>query len=843
MKSVFGSTPAGAFILAMILALPAAGGEVPPEILLQDEFSANKLVGWIMTDEGTTYRPSRWTVSKGVLYQLSDIGGPATAPDCAGTFLSHLDGSQWTDYRVAFDLRSDDDDWVGLMFRVRDAENYYRFRWNVADGAIIDKRAGGDTEILASDPTLRYQKFTTYRVEIGIVGDAMVVKVNGVPRLFARDTDLTAGSVAFFSCDNRHSRFDNLLVADLRGRSLQLPPRITDAHLPGVIRRGQSVPLIVTATDPDGDQGSLTYRWTVTPPDGLLTDAERATATYTANADLRAGNYTVNVVVTDVEGLTATRQWSLNVRNAPPEVGVTGLHEVEVGTPVLLDATDTYDPDGDPISFDWRLLRGPEGTAAAIADPTAPSVQFTPDLPGSYFFELRAADDLQLAPPARVVVRARVPADQAFLDELAAMPEGSWKRLNQNSFRSVWPAPDQWPYPDPRLKSGRSDPSRVLTAWSSFAWDSNREQLIFWGGGNRNYTGNEVYLWRLDTRRWERGSLPSAWVLSDGGYGGQIYHYDPVDGWEAAPISSHTYDNQEFFPIADRFVTFGGAGVGYRGHIKSIGTQVVASGPFFLDPSRTDGNKVGGSDGSNVDPVKYPGVLGGHMWENRDSVLSGNINTPNAEYVMRMFVRGASDVFRDGSTEVMLVTDGNSGLWRYTVHDPLDATKDEIMMAGGMKNVTMAHGAGAYDPVRNIFIRTSGPSFYYWNLDVSPSTGPKNNPRQVFPQVLDAGYPTTRQAEHFGFVYDPPRDRFLLWNGLRDVWILTPPPFADVAGWTLAKAAVAAGSTEYPTTGAGVGIFGKWKYAEGYDVFFGVGHSPHSGDIWVYKPHGWAPPR
>ncbi len=88
---------------------------------------------------------------------------------------------------------------------------------------------------------------------------------------------------------------------------------------------------------------------------------------------------------------------------------------------------------------------------------------------------------------------------------LAATPESSWVRVNLNPFSAAWVATDLQvpPY------AGDSKPGSIIAAWSSFAWDSNRGDLILWGGGHANYGGNEVYRWHGTTQLWERASVPS----------------------------------------------------------------------------------------------------------------------------------------------------------------------------------------------------------------------------------------------------------------------------------------------------------------------------------------------
>ena len=92
-----------------------------------------------------------------------------------------------------------------------------------------------------------------------------------------------------------------------------------------------------------------------------------------------------------------------------------------------------------------------------------------------------------------------------LLDILDATEEGNWVRVNLNFFEDVWAPPELQP-----LKGvGPSSPSRIIAAWSSFAWDPNRGDLWLYGGGHANSSGNDVYRWRGTTRSWERASLPS----------------------------------------------------------------------------------------------------------------------------------------------------------------------------------------------------------------------------------------------------------------------------------------------------------------------------------------------
>ena len=153
----------------------------------------------------------------------------------------------------------------------------------------------------------------------------------------------------------------------------------------------------------------------------------------------------------------------------------------------------------------------------------------------------------------------------------------------------------------------------VILAWGSMAWDSRRGDLIFWGGGHANYAGNEVYRWRSSSLLWERASLPSEVVRLASG------QYETVDGIFNAPISAHTYDNSEYLPLIDRFVTFGGAAYNTGGPFI-LSDRSGLTGPYLWDPSRGNGEQVGGITGSHANPPMFPDVIGGRMWQNRNTL-------------------------------------------------------------------------------------------------------------------------------------------------------------------------------------------------------------------------------
>ena len=418
----------------------------------------------------------------------------------------------------------------------------------------------------------------------------------------------------------------------------------------------------------------------------------------------------------------------------------------------------------------------------------------------------------------------------ALWDKLADIEAGSWGRLNENSFSDVWPE-------DSLSAEFGSSPARVLHTWSSTAYDSNRGDLILWGGGHAIYSGNEVYRWDAGTMLWERASLPSAVVNLEDNPTGDSRVYETVDGVDHSPISSHTYDNNAFFPIADKYVNLGGAAYNTGGaFLKIEGDSVQKTGPYFWDPEKADPDKVGGLTGSHVNPEDNPDILGGEMWENRES-LPGDF---------RSFVNGVSDYAEEDGKDVLYVADkpGNnqSKLWKYTAHDVDDPSQDTWEVVGRMGDSHSNSGAGAVAPDQEIFVRTAGNQFTFWDLS---QAGPQNGNQHFTPNDPTGEF---QLNSRWGMEFDSHREQFVLWGGNEEVWALTPPETIGTEGWELERISMDIVG-EAPSESDGIlsvgrfdvpfrGVHGKWEYVEDLDVFLGV-IDPVAGDIWAFKPEDW----
>jgi hypothetical protein len=159
------------------------------------------------------------------------------------------------------------------------------------------------------------------------------------------------------------------------------------------------------SSDADGD--ALTYLWTVeTRPAGsaaTLSSATSADPVVTVDVD---GRYRFRLRATDGHGAFSERVITVNAGTHSP-VAVVDKNRVSVlpGSAVQMSGTMSYDEDGDSITFQWTLDARPAASAATIAGATGTSLNFTPDVAGTYVVALTVRD-AGTASVAYVTIRA-----------------------------------------------------------------------------------------------------------------------------------------------------------------------------------------------------------------------------------------------------------------------------------------------------------------------------------------------------------------------------------------------------------------------------------------------------
>jgi len=162
------------------------------------------------------------------------------------------------------------------------------------------------------------------------------------------------------------------------------------------------------STDPDGQ--SLHYVWEQVWGSPVVLAGLDSAPRFTPPGK---GRYRFRLTVWDGEVPSAPDEVDVVVSthgadNKTPLAVVGGAVEVNVGEKVMLEGSDSQDPDPlDKLSFEWILAGFPTGNEPVLADATTATPSFTPAVPGVYTLRLRVSDGDLTSAPAYVTVTAR----------------------------------------------------------------------------------------------------------------------------------------------------------------------------------------------------------------------------------------------------------------------------------------------------------------------------------------------------------------------------------------------------------------------------------------------------
>lgn len=181
----------------------------------------------------------------------------------------------------------------------------------------------------------------------------------------------------------------------------------------------QTVPLGETvqldgrlSTDPDNGPAPLRFQWSLAaiPTGSALTNAQISGAT-SALAAFRPdvlGDYTLRLTVSD-SALSASDDVRIRVENTPPVAHAGPDRFAKLGSQVQLDGSDSFDPNGDLITYAWTLREKPARsmlTSNRLQGRETPQPTFIPDICGRYRFELLTHDGLVDSMPDTVTITA-----------------------------------------------------------------------------------------------------------------------------------------------------------------------------------------------------------------------------------------------------------------------------------------------------------------------------------------------------------------------------------------------------------------------------------------------------
>jgi hypothetical protein len=112
-------------------------------------------------------------------------------------------------------MKSSDDDSLGIMFRYKDNNNYYRFLWDRSHKSRqLVKKYNGQTTVLYTN-RLACVVGRNYKIDIVASGATLQVFIDNALVMQTTDSSLNSGSIALYSWANSGSYFDNIVVQKL----------------------------------------------------------------------------------------------------------------------------------------------------------------------------------------------------------------------------------------------------------------------------------------------------------------------------------------------------------------------------------------------------------------------------------------------------------------------------------------------------------------------------------------------------------------------------------------------------------------------------------------------------
>lgn len=171
----------------------------------------------------------------------------------------------------------------------------------------------------------------------------------------------------------------------------------------------------------DEEDQDLIFTWTLiyTPPGDELSSM-RTQAGFNGGDDqvvmletYTPGEYIVELTVEDSQGLTATDRVIItleSIENQPPIANAGGDYTLQYSSDTqLLDARESYDPDGDPLTYRWYLIESPYGDDRVDLSGTAAGsfeAMVNTMMAGTYVLELIVNDGIIDSDPDFITIIA-----------------------------------------------------------------------------------------------------------------------------------------------------------------------------------------------------------------------------------------------------------------------------------------------------------------------------------------------------------------------------------------------------------------------------------------------------
>jgi uncharacterized delta-60 repeat protein len=226
----------------------------------------------------------------------------------------------------------------------------------------------------------------------------------------------SSGNIYVTGTSYTSDTYDDYVTIKYTPLSTNTPPYIPSHPSPSNTAEGViTLPLLSwSGGDPDANDSVVYDIYFGTDPNPPLVQSNLETTYFVSSALNYSTTYYWQIVARDQEGAESSSPvWSFTTRsysasNQLPVANSGPDQVIATGSTVTLEASGSFDPDGDSIGYYWSIISKPEKSGVTIsgAKNRTESISFIADADGLYKFQLIVYDGQDVSNPDYVTIRA-----------------------------------------------------------------------------------------------------------------------------------------------------------------------------------------------------------------------------------------------------------------------------------------------------------------------------------------------------------------------------------------------------------------------------------------------------
>jgi hypothetical protein len=248
------------------------------------------------------------------------------------------------------------------------------------------------------------------------------------------DANLATDYIAYLGVidnEGNHSEVDTVTISTTNTRPL------ADAGADQAVDLVGSIVTLDGFHSYDDDDDPLNYVWSLTTRP--LASTAQLDNPFVDNPSFVAdvnGEYRASLVVNDGWADSDPDEVIVSFDNVVPVADAGGNQAVTVGDTVTLVGSGT-DANGDPLTYEWRFVSVPAGSAALLEGVNQPTASFVADADGTYLVSLVVNDGIEDSLPSNVSILATLSQDQVIdrleiaIDVINDLPADVFKNKNR----------------------------------------------------------------------------------------------------------------------------------------------------------------------------------------------------------------------------------------------------------------------------------------------------------------------------------------------------------------------------------------------------------------------------